>query len=168
MIIDGRKIAENIIAKLKKLPKPDKILAAILVGENSQSKSFLRQKEKIATELGVNFQLYKFSEKISESELTSEIKKIGEDEKVGGIIVQLPLPSQYNRDAVLSVINPKKDIDVLSAESWKFALPLPVEVVSDILENLKLKIQDFKIAVVGRGFLVGKPIMEWLKKMKQP
>jgi len=56
-IIDGKKIAVDIIARLKKFPRPDKILAAIYVGKNKSSESFLRQKEKIAKELGVDFRI---------------------------------------------------------------------------------------------------------------
>lgn len=168
MKIDGKKIAGNIIGNLRTLPEPDKMLAAVLVGDNVQSKSFLRQKEKISQELEIPFHLYQFDESITESELIKEIKNLGSDPEIGGIIVQLPLPPHYNRDAVLGAIDPKKDIDAMTPASRNFVLPLPVEVVrdvvtdatgaSDIEEYLKNKV----VAVVGRGFLVGKPIMDWL------
>ena len=66
-IIDGKQIAQEIIKKLKNQKKPDKILAAILVGNNPQSESFLKQKEKIAKELGIDFRIYKFPQEIKES-----------------------------------------------------------------------------------------------------
>lgn len=172
MLIDGKKIAGNIINDLRALPKPDKMLAAVLVGDNAQSKSFLRQKERIATELGVPFHLYQFDDSISEADLMKEIKNLGEDPEIGGIIVQLPLPPHYDRDTVLSAISPKKDIDAMTSESRKFVLPLPVEVVRDVLraavgtDNPEEFLRDKSIAVVGRGFLVGKPVMDWLNEFE--
>ena len=162
MRIDGKKIAEKIISDLRKLPKPDKMLAAVLVGDNPQSLSFLKQKEKMAQVLGVPFHLYRFNESISEIDLTAEIKKIGDDPEIGGIIVQLPLSAHYDRDNILSAINPKKDIDAMTPEGGKFVDPLPVAVIKDILSNQNLEISNLSVAVVGRGFLVGKPVMMWL------
>ena len=97
--IDGKKIAQEIIEKLKKLPKPEKMLAAVLVGSTgspqaARSLSFLRQKEKMAADLGVAYHLYQYDYSIIEADLIKEIKKIGNDGEIGGIIVQLPLPRQ--------------------------------------------------------------------------
>lgn len=167
MIIDGKKIAAEIIAQLKSLPRPDKILAAVLVGDNSQSKSFLRQKEIMAKDLGIEFQLFQFQEDILEDDLIKEIKKIGSDEEIGGMIVQLPLPKHYDREKILAAVNPKKDVDALTIESQKLVDPLPVAVVKDILRTTNYDLRTKIIAVVGKGFLVGKPIIEWLKKEGQ-
>lgn len=171
--IDGKKIAQEIIEKLKKLPKPEKMLAAVLVGSTgspqaARSLSFLRQKEKMAADLGVAYHLYQYDDSIIEADLIKEIKKIGNDGEIGGIIVQLPLPPHYNRDKVLAAINPKKDIDALTLESRNYVQPLPVEVVKDVLEFTNNKLQQMTTAVVGRGFLVGKLIIEWLENMEKP
>ncbi|MBI3046124.1 MAG: bifunctional 5,10-methylenetetrahydrofolate dehydrogenase/5,10-methenyltetrahydrofolate cyclohydrolase [Candidatus Harrisonbacteria bacterium] len=168
MVIDGKKLASDIISDLKKLSKPNKILAAILVGSTgspqaAQSKSFLRQKELMAKELGIVFELFQFGDEILEEDLISEIKKIGADPEIGGLIVQLPLPPHFNRDTVLAAINPKQDIDALTPESQKFVSPLPVEVVKDILQTRDYELKTKVIAVVGRGFLVGKPMADWLR-----
>lgn len=168
MKIDGKKIAEKIISDLKKLPKPDKMLAAVLVGNNPQSLSFLRQKEKMAQALEIPFHLYQFDESITEADLRNEIKKIGDDSDVGGIIVQLPLPAHYDRDSVLSAINPKKDIDAMTLESKKYVDPLPVAVIKDILSATDYDLRTKDVAVIGRGFLVGKPILEWLDSIGKP
>jgi len=162
MLIDGRAIANDILAELRSQLRPDKMLAAVLVGNNPQSKSFLKQKEKMAESLGVPFHLYQFDDSISEEELIREIQKIGFDDEVGGIIVQLPLPEHYKRDAVISAINPKKDIDAMTPGSKKYVSPLPVEVVKDVLRFVGEDLLGKKVAVVGRGFLVGKPIIDWL------
>lgn len=164
-VINGKEIARQIIEDLKNKNRPDKILAAILIGENSQSKSFLRQKELMTKELGITFELFQFGEEILEDDLIKKIQRIGADEEIGGMIVQLPLPPHFNRDRILAAVNPKKDVDALTRESKELVNPLPVEVVKDILQftNYK-KLQNITIAVVGKGFLVGKPIIEWLKK----
>jgi methylenetetrahydrofolate dehydrogenase (NADP+) / methenyltetrahydrofolate cyclohydrolase len=163
MKIDGRKIASNIINNLKKADRPNKILAAVLVGDNAQSKSFLKQKERIADLLDVPFHLYQFDESIIEEDLNREIEKIGADEEVGGIIIQLPLPPHYNRGAVLAAVDPRKDVDALAPESRELVLPPPVEVVNDILQSVNYDLKDKVVAVVGRGFLVGHPLIEYFQ-----
>src|SRR3989344_505380 len=168
MIIDGRAIAREIVENLKNQPRPNKTLAAIFVGDNPQSQSFLRQKEKIATELGIEFRLIRFPESISQPDLISEIKKIGADGAVGGMIVQLPLPAKFNRDAVIAAVNPQKDVDALTPASQKLVDPLPVAVVKEILKRRDINIEDKVMVVVGRGFLVGKPIADYfLGKCKE-
>src|SRR3989344_5996252 len=96
--IDGKVIAREIVENLKNQPRPNKTLAAIFVGDNPQSQSFLRQKEKIATELGIEFRLIRLPESIPQPDLFSEIKNTGSMGAVGGMIVQLPLPAKFNRD----------------------------------------------------------------------
>jgi GxxExxY protein len=148
LVIDGRKIAQEIIDELKKLPKPQKTLAAIFVGTNAASESFLKQKAKIAGELDVKFQLYRFDESISEENLIKEVKKIGGDESVGGLIIQLPLPVKFDRKAVLAVLNPDKDIDALTSQAK--VLALPVGVVQEVLcyfiatQNTRIHSNDSK------------------------
>lgn len=164
MKIDGKEIAANIIEELKIKKQPEKILSAILIGNRPDSKSFLRQKELMAKELGIPFELFQFGDDILEDDLIKEIKKIGDDEEIGGMIVQLPLPKHYNREKILAAVNPKKDVDALTLESQKLVNPLPVEVVKDILGSKKYDIRNKIVAVVGKGFLVGKPIIEWLKQ----
>ncbi len=159
-VIDGKIIAGKILAELKKLSTPSKELAAVYVGDNPASASFLKQKAKVAAELGVVFHLHKFEAAISEDELVKEIEKLGQNDAVGGIIVQLPLPEKFNRDRVVGSINPAKDIDALSPAAK--VSPLAVEVVKDILKEVGWAIEDKVIGVVGRGLLVGKPIAEWL------
>lgn len=160
IIIDGKKIAREIIETLKKMPQTQNKLAAVFVGDNPASASFLRQKRKIAEELGIAFQLYQFSESISEEDLQKEVKKIGEDQTIGGMIVQLPLTEKFQRDIILSALNPGKDVDALHPQSEVF--PLAVEVVKDILKEIHYEISDKVVGVVGRGLLVGEPIAKWL------
>lgn len=195
--IDGKKIATELIHELIHEQKPEKSLAVVLVGPVLQSRSlrenknrdrntgfnsykaslsFIKQKEKVAKELGIEFGLCQLDESISQEELEKKIEGLSNDEKVGGVIVQLPLPEKFNRDAVLSKIDSSKNVDN----------DLAVLVVKDVLDSLpdqqrfekfknlilrpmlcvKLRrarqAQDIKVAVVGHGFLVGQPIVRWL------
>ncbi len=167
--IPGNEIAQQIIDRLKSQPKPEKFLAAILVGENHASINFLKQKEKTAQELGVDFRIYRFPESIKNDELRKEVLKIALLKKVGGVIVQLPLPEHLNKYYVLNIIPREKDVDVIGERalgafyaSRNQVLPPAVETVQEIIKNCKLKIENLRVAVVGLGFLIGKPIATWL------
>ncbi|MEK7654134.1 MAG: bifunctional 5,10-methylenetetrahydrofolate dehydrogenase/5,10-methenyltetrahydrofolate cyclohydrolase [Patescibacteria group bacterium] len=160
IVVDGKKIAGEIISGLKKQPTPRKELAAILVGGNAASASFLRQKEKIAKDLGVSFRLYNPGSALSESELIAELSKIIGNEQVGGFILQLPLPEKYDRDQVLAALPPEKDVDNLTG---KASVPPPaVAAVRTILHTTDYSLPDKVVGVVGRGLLVGRPVAEWL------
>ena len=168
-IIDGKKIAQKIIDELKKQPKPEKIFAAVLVGDNPQSKSFLKQKEKVAKELGIDFRMYEFPAKLKNDDLRKEVGKIALLKRVGGVIIQLPLPEHINRHYILNVILREKDVDVLGERALgafynnrNIILPPAVGVVDEIVSSMKYQVSSAKVAVVGRGFLVGKPIAIWL------
>ncbi len=169
-IIDGRAIAKEILERLKKQSVPKKFLAAILVGDDPSSASFIRQKEKVGQELGVDFQLHKFPETVSESELQSEIEKIVADEKCGGLLIQLPLPAHIDRQNILNVVSPEKDVDVLGEEASQAFQngenkihPPAVAVVEEIVSQLKINLAESRVAVIGLGLLVGKPISLFLE-----
>ncbi|MFA5173274.1 MAG: bifunctional 5,10-methylenetetrahydrofolate dehydrogenase/5,10-methenyltetrahydrofolate cyclohydrolase [Candidatus Paceibacterota bacterium] len=168
------------------------ILAVVYAGENPASESFIKIKEKTAKELGVDFRVYEFSEEISNEKLREEVVKIGKQGVVGGMIVQLPLPQKINRQRILNAIPEEKDVDCLTEKNLgKMAggregiLPPAAETVFEILKNCKYqiandklqinsdlsikkesseqkKLKTMKVAVVGAGFLVGKPIATWM------
>src|SRR3990167_4395205 len=172
-IIDGKKIAFEIIDELKKLPKLEKFMAAILVGDNPASANFIRQKEKTAKELGVDFRIYNLLANLNNDQLRDEVRKIAEHKTCGGVIVQLPLPEHINKHYILNVIPREKDVDVLGERTLgafyanrNLVLPPAVGTVQEIIESAnwrnKFKIGNSSVAVVGRGFLVGRPIAVWL------
>lgn len=168
--IDGKKISQIILDQLKSRPIPRKFLAVFLVGNDSASESFVRQKEKIAKELGIDFRIYKFEENLSNDKLKEKMKQIISSKLCGGAVLQLPLPGGLNPLYVMNVIPPEKDVDVLSERSLggfyngrSKILPPSVVVVEEIFKYLKIDISSLKsIAVVGQGTLVGKPITSWL------
>lgn len=165
--ISGEKIAQEILANLKTKKSPEKILAAILVGEDPSSVSFIAQKEKAAKELGVDFRVYKFDKNITNDELRRKTGEIAQKKPVGGVIVQLPLPPHINKHYILNAVPKEKDVDVLGERALgafytgrNMVLPGAVSVVKEILRRQGY--EKFSAAVVGLGLLVGKPVAHYL------
>lgn len=159
-MINGIEIAGKILAKLKKQPAPQKELAAILVGSDAASLSYLKQKQKAGQQVGVNFRLYQLPES-SQREVENKIRELSLAGEVGGIIVQLPLPAQYDRLAVLNQIVSEKDVDNLTGRAA--ILPPAVGTLEIILKELNFDLKSATAAVVGAGILIGTPIARWLK-----
>jgi len=160
-LIDGKKIAADIVAELKKRPVPVKKLIGILVGDDKASLSFLKQKEKTAEQLGVHFELKKFSDRLTQKELEGEVRSISANEEVGGIIVQLPLSKKYERTSILNAIGIEKDVDVLNGENASILAPA-AGALKRILEEIEFNLSGKKAVVVGPGLLIGRPIATWL------
>lgn len=175
-VVDGKKVAEEILGRLKRLPKPEKFLAGVLAGENAASESFLKRKEKTAKELGIDFRLYRFPADITNDELREEVGKIAAHKTCGGVVVQLPLPEQINRHYILNAIPREKDVDVLGERALGAfytgrnpVLPPAAGVVKEILEvsgvmgqGSGVDLKSLRVVVVGRGLLVGRPVALWL------
>lgn len=160
--IDGKAIAQGIIEGLKKQPRPEKMLAAVVVGADAASLSFVRRKELVARELGIAFELFQFSATDAESEVYERVRSLSHDGRVGGIIVQLPLPARFDRAALIAVIAVHKDVDNLTGRAGVEAPA--VGTVKEILAHVSgfKNLQGVTVAVVGKGFLVGAPIIRWL------
>jgi len=167
--VSGNEISKEIIARLKNLPSPKKNFSAILVGNDPVSLNFLKEKGKIAESLGIAFTIHNFSADSTEAELRREIKKIGADKHVGGVIIQLPLPKGIDRHAVLNVVPPEKDVDVLGElaigafyNGHNYVVPPSVATVEEIINYCKIDLSKSNVAVVGLGLLIGRPIATWL------
>ncbi len=161
MVLDGKKIAERIFNELKALPAPAKTLAAVLVGDDPASVSFVQQKQKAAARLGAKFAVRRHPAAMTTEALAQEVKKLSADPTVGGIIVQLPLPTAIDRDRVLASLVPEKDVDALRGPHngvW----PPTVGVLIAILEEIHFDLRPSRAVVVGPGFLVGRPIADYL------
>lgn len=172
IIFDGKKFFEEILEKLKEKRRGFGKLRfdAILVGDNSASFSFLKEKEKACKVLDVDFKLHKIDEKISNTRLRKEIVKIGKIKSVNGLIIQLPLPKHLNSQYILNAIPEEKDIDVLSQKSLgafyvgrSKILPPTVSAFKKVLEYYyQDDLSKAYFVVIGAGKLVGKPIAVWL------
>ena len=177
MIIDGKKIAENLRETLKKQieqipsnqPKPG--LTVILIGEDPASQIYVRNKEKFANEIGINSKILRFDSSITEEALTKEIHKLNQDREVHGILVQLPLPKHINSKNIINQIEPSKDVDgfhhinVGNLSSGNDAL-VPCTPYGCYL-LLKEVISDFNglnAVVIGRSNINGKPMTQLLLK----
>ncbi len=170
MVIDGKKIANDIIVRLKALPKPAKFFGAVLVGNDPASVNFLKQKEKVANELGIRFQLYELPSDITTDKLREEIGRLAKPANCGGFIVQLPLPEKINRHYVLNAIPKEKDVDFLSEAALgsfytgrNTLIPPSAGTVEEILNLEKRNLRDLMAVMVGAGFLIGKPVGFWLQ-----
>jgi len=161
MIIDGRKIAADIIEQLRRLPSPARYLAVVDVGEGPASKSFVAQKKRVAQELNIEFRQTTVSENGPHSDLAAAILSFARDPACGGIVLQLPLPAGFDRDTAISLIPNGKDVDNLRGNAP--VLAPAAGVVDEVLRASRFTIHNSRCAVVGaNGFLVGRPTAAWL------
>ena len=174
-IIDGKSLKQEKLAQLKlELEKLDRKLglSVIQVGEDFASGVYVKQKEKMALELGYNFRHIKMDNTCLQEDVLDIIDKLNKDLLVDGILVQLPLPKHLNSNVILNRILPYKDVDGLSDYNKKMLdagdavlYPCTPLAIVSILNHYKIKVKDSKIVVVGRSELVGKPIVKLLKVM---
>jgi len=170
MIIDGKKIAEEINIETKKLLNGAELrLAAVFVGDDAGSRRFLELKKVAAEKLGIDFRLYEFPENITTQKLRKEIVGIAKAGVNDGVIIELPLPKHINTQYILNAVPPEKDPDVLSEKAMGafFAgrspvLPPSVEAVKIILEKNNINLSGKNCVVFGYGILVGKSVAHWL------
>ncbi len=173
-ILQGEEIAKRILEDLKKQVAGRQLkLAVVQVGESAISETYIHKKEEAARELGIDFELYKLVQDISQTELKSRVEAIGKDNTVSGMIVQLPLPKHINQQEILDMIPLEKDVDVLSSESFGlFALgrlpilPPTVGAVSLLLQENRVDIKGENVVIVGAGRLVGLPLAIWCIREK--
>jgi len=142
----------------------------VLVGNDAASINFLKQKEKVANDLGIPFRLYELPSDISTDALREEIGRLAKPANCGGFIVQLPLPEKINRHYVLNAIPKEKDVDCLSeAALGSFytgrgaLVPPSAGTVEEIFKLEKRNLRDLTAVMVGAGFLIGKPVGFWLQ-----
>jgi methylenetetrahydrofolate dehydrogenase (NADP+)/methenyltetrahydrofolate cyclohydrolase len=171
MVIDGKQLSREIIEELKqeKARIPKKIrLAVVLVGNDPASLSFIKQKEKIAQELNIDFRLYQYPETIKTKELRKKVSDICRVTFNRGIVVQLPLPESINNQVILNAILPLKDPDVLCEKNLGSfyvnrleILPPVVAAIKFLLEKYQINPEGKNVLMIGRGQLVGKPVALW-------
>ncbi|HBB54546.1 TPA: bifunctional 5,10-methylene-tetrahydrofolate dehydrogenase/5,10-methylene-tetrahydrofolate cyclohydrolase [Candidatus Nomurabacteria bacterium] len=172
-IIDGRKLGKEILFEVKNEVakfgfKP--VFCDVLVGDDPASIQYVKMKAKTAETVGIRFHKANFPVSITTGELLEEIKKLNKIPNMCGIIIQLPLPEHIDRQAALDGIDPRLDVDCLGrAASAKFyeggtELGFPTALACmALLDSLNLDLRDKKIAVLGQGLLVGKPVSALLK-----
>ena len=174
-IFDGRQLATAKEAKLKEevsLLKQKGItpkLVSIVVGDDSASKLYVSLKKKAAEKIGARLEIKKFQASISVDQLIKLIKNLNNGKSVHGVMVQLPLPSNFSekdRDQIINSISAKKDVDGMGDDS-PFLTPVVKAVIEVIRQANKYLPTDREanVLVVGAGGFIGKKIVKVLKEM---
>lgn len=172
MKIDGRKIAEQIRKNLKSeiidLKSHDIVpkIAIITLGSEASWETYVRQKIKVAQELGIKTVLINLEDG-DEEKLIQTVREIDSDPNYHGIIVQRPIPSNFNRERVVNAIAPEKDVDGFRSDS-KFEVPVWLAVkrlLEESLQNTKYELLTIKLVVIGKGETAGGPIIRGLKTL---
>lgn len=170
-LIDGKKFANKLCIKLAQhvanLKKENIVpgLAVVRVGNDPASKVYINMKSKKTEEVGMNSLIKLLNENISEDELLNVVNDLNNNEKINGILVQLPLPNQINSDSIINSITPDKDVDgfhaINTGRLWANIDALvpctPLGCKMLLLDHLK-NLSGKKAIIVGRSNIVGKPM----------
>lgn len=170
-IIDGKQISQQIKDELKEkvamLKEQGKniCLAVIQVGNDSASSVYVGNKKKACAYIGIESLSYELSEETTEQELLDLVQKLNVDDRVNGILVQLPLPKQINEEKVIQTIAPKKDVDgfheknvgALCVGSKGYVSCTPLGIIQ-LLKRSGVEIAGKHCVVIGRSNIVGKPM----------
>ena len=175
IILDGKKIAKEITDNLKsKVEKLDKkpTLAVILANDNPSSALYVSSKEKMCKELGFNSCVFRFDKNTTQDKLVDLIKKLNEDNGVDGILVQLPLFSHLNKDELIELIDPKKDVDgfhpinvgKLHSGLNPYAIACTPKGIIKLLKAYNIDLTGKNAVVIGRSNIVGRPAATLLEQ----
>jgi methylenetetrahydrofolate dehydrogenase (NADP+)/methenyltetrahydrofolate cyclohydrolase len=178
MIIDGKKAAAELREELKKKVVELKStynaipgLTVILVGEDPPSKIYVKNKEKFAKEVGMNSEVIKYSENIEEKIVLNKIRELNDDEKVSGILVQLPLPKHIDKRKMIETILPGKDVDGFHpmnvgnlSSGYDSSIPCTPLGCYLLLKKVEKNLSGKHAVIIGRSNLNGKPMTQLLLK----
>src|SRR5690606_23521537 len=172
LLLDGKKLADelkkeigeevaNITASGKRAPH----LAAILVGNDGGSETYVGHKVKSCEQVGFQSTLLRFPDTVTEEELLNEVAKLNANNDIDGFIVQLPVPKHISADKIILAIDPKKDVDgfhpqnvgrvTLGLSAYVSATPLGI---TKILERYNIETEGKNCVVIGRSNIVGRPM----------
>jgi methylenetetrahydrofolate dehydrogenase (NADP+)/methenyltetrahydrofolate cyclohydrolase len=181
-LLDGKKVSQavknellqkttQLISQQKKVPH----LAAILIGSNGASETYVASKIKNCEEIGFKSSLYRFEATATEEQIFAKISALNIDEDVDGILVQLPLPKHISEEKIINLINPAKDVDGFHPISvGKLVQGLPTFVPATpygimlMLEHYGIDTAGKHAVVIGRSNIVGRPMSVLLSQNTQP
>lgn len=181
ILLDGKKtsadIKEEIATEVTKIIKQNKRpphLAAVLVGEDGASMTYVKNKVRACEKVGFESTLIRLKDSTTEEELLQQVHALNADDSIDGFIVQLPLPSQINEEKILLAVDPKKDVDgfhptnfgrmALEMDSFISATPFGI---MQLIERYEIETSGKNVLVVGRSNIVGRP-MSILLSQKKP
>ncbi len=170
-IIDGRKISAEVRARVKaeteKLKSENIVpgLAVVIVGSDPASRTYVNNKKKACAAAGIYSEEYALPETASQEELVALVKKLNGKKDINGILVQLPLPKGLDEEAVIELIDPRKDVDAFHPSNvgrimignYRF-LPCTPAGVMEMLRHENIEVRGKKCVVIGRSNIVGKPM----------
>lgn len=178
ILLDGKAVSQKILKELKfkidtyidigsRVPRLD----IIIVGEDYASKKYVSMKEKKALELGIKVVVHECKTNMQEKEITQLIEKLNNDNRVDGLMVQLPLPKNFNTADILERISPRKDVDGLTSSNLgklfkndkKAIAPATAKGVLKLLEEYEITIEGTNAVVIGRSDIVGLPTAAMLQ-----
>ncbi|RLD36603.1 MAG: bifunctional methylenetetrahydrofolate dehydrogenase/methenyltetrahydrofolate cyclohydrolase FolD [Bacteroidetes bacterium] len=181
-LIDGKKTAATIKSEIAKevvdlidnnIRPPH--LAAILVGEDPASQTYVKAKEKACASVGITSSIYNLPESTSEKELLDLVEFLNSDDDLDGFIVQLPLPDHIDEKSVINAIAPEKDVDgfhpvnvgkmVLGQEALISATP---NGIMELLKRYKIDTEGKNCVIVGRSNIVGTPMSILMSRKTNP
>lgn len=181
-LIDGKLISAQVKQELKEEVEKQKAnggkiphLAAILVGNNGSSETYVASKIKSCEEIGFKSTLVRRDESITEDELLELIKQLNDDDDIDGFIVQLPLPQQINVEKVIEAIEPRKDVDGFHPINiGRMAKGLPAYIsatpfgVLELIKRYNIETAGKHCVVVGRSQIVGLPMSILMQRNTYP
>jgi methylenetetrahydrofolate dehydrogenase (NADP+) / methenyltetrahydrofolate cyclohydrolase len=173
-IIDGKTLSQKIKSELKEktnLLKNKPGLAIVLIGSDPASEIYVNSKIKACAEIGFYSEKNELKETVGETEIFNILKKLNNNKKIHGILVQFPLPEklQYLEEKIINYINPAKDVDcfnpvnigklfTVKKDYKKLMLPCTPKGIIRLLKGYKIEISGKKVVICGRSNLVGKPL----------
>lgn len=172
IVLDGKKTSQEIkeeikhkVTAMKERGIPVPHLAAVLVGNDGASLTYVGSKVRSCDQIGFKSTLIRLEEQITEEDLIQEIEQLNQDETLDGFIVQLPLPKHINEERVLLSINPRKDVDGFHPTNFgRMALNLDAFIpatpygIIQLLKRYKVPTSGKHCVVIGRSHIVGRPI----------
>ena len=178
MIIDGKKEAQSLRDAIKKeidslKSKNNKVpgLTVILIGDFVPSQIYVKNKERNAKEVGINSDIIRYAKDVSEQEVLKKIKELNNNEAVSGILVQLPLPPQINKEKIINAINPLKDVDGFHpinvgnlSSGYNATVPCTPLGCLLLIKKIEPNLSGKHAIIIGRSNLNGKPMAQLLLK----
>ncbi|SNR30746.1 bifunctional 5,10-methylenetetrahydrofolate dehydrogenase/5,10-methenyltetrahydrofolate cyclohydrolase [Hymenobacter mucosus] len=181
-LIDGKKTAEDIkieiaaeVEKLKTSGQKVPHLAAILVGHDGGSETYVRNKVLACERVGYGSTLLRYEDTITEAELLAKVEELNQDPEIDGFIVQLPLPRHIDPEKVIEAIRPEKDVDGFHpmnigrmVTGLPALLPATPSGIVELLKRYQIKTSGKHCVVIGRSNIVGTPVSILLAKNLEP
>ena len=178
MIIDGKKEAQLLREEIKKeidsiKSKKNKVpgLTVILIGNYAPSQIYVKNKEKNAKEVGINSEVVRYSKEVTEQEVLNKIKELNDNDAVSGILVQLPLPPQINKEKIINAIDPAKDVDGFHpinvgnlSSGYNATVPCTPLGCLLLIKKVEPNLSGKHAVIIGRSNLNGKPMAQLLLK----